>query len=165
MKTFRLQGLHLLLKEEEELQQEQVKLQEGLVINREEGGWWLLEAVIDEPSIPTFQRLSEKKSEVVMDVLISHKQNDPATMVGRVRSIRELNERYAILIDSKMALKKEDIFNYIMESLIQDGYTGDELLTEFKNRKQDRASWSAQLARSLYKQYEEQGQSPLDDAK
>ena len=165
MKTFRLRGLHLLLQEDkEELEEEQVELQEGLVINREEGGWWLVEAVVAESGIAIFQHLSAEEREVVMEVLISHTQNDPATMVGRVRSIRPLADRYSILIDGKMALKKEEVFNYIMETLIEDGYSGEELLTEFKKRKQDRGSWSRHLARSLYKQYRTQGYSPLNHA-
>ncbi|QDI91258.1 hypothetical protein EPH95_08735 [Salicibibacter halophilus] len=165
MKTFRLRGLHLLLKEyEKELKEEQVELQEGLVINREEDGWWLIEAVVQESGVATFQQLSEEEREVVMEVLISHTQNDPATMVGRVRSIRPLADRYSILIDGKMAVKKEEVFNYILETLIEDGYAGEALLAEFKKRKQDRGSWSRHLARSLYKQYRTQGYSPLDHA-
>ncbi|WP_160112468.1 YwpF family protein [Salicibibacter kimchii] len=165
MKTFRLRGLHLLLQEDKkELTEEQVKIQEGLVINREEDGWWLVEAVVAESGVATFQQLLNEACKVVMEVLISHTQNDPATMVGRVRSIRSLTDRYSILIDGKMAVKKEEVFNYILETLIEDGYSGDELLTEFKKRKQDRGSWSRHLARSLYKQYRTQGYSPLDHA-
>ncbi|QQK77438.1 hypothetical protein HUG15_18880 [Salicibibacter cibarius] len=165
MKTFRLRGLHLLLeKDNEKPEEEQVELQEGLVINREEDGWWLVEAVVAESGIATFQQLSEEGREVVMEILISHTQNDPATIVGRVRSIRPLTDRYSILIDGKMAVKKEEVFNYILETLIEDGYSGEELLTEFKKRKQDRGSWSRHLAGSLYKQYRTQGYSPLSHA-
>ncbi|MBB6448056.1 hypothetical protein HNR44_000005 [Geomicrobium halophilum] len=165
MKTFRLRGLRLLLEENEELEQEQVELQEGLVINREEEGWWLIEVVVDEPASRTFHQLLADQTEVMMEVLISHERNDPATMIGRVRFVRELSDRYSILIDGKMAMRKEDVFNYIIETLIADGYSGEELLEEFKNRKEDRASWSSLMARSLYNKYRQEGVSPLNDAR
>ncbi|MFB4159948.1 YwpF family protein [Geomicrobium sp. JSM 1781026] len=162
MKTFRLKGLRLLLEKDTEPGQEKIELHEGLVINREEGGWWLLEVVVDADAKKVFDQLKEQETDVMMEVIISHENNDPATMVGRIRSGRELESTYSYLIDSKMAMKKEDVFNYILDSLIADGYTGDQLIEEFKNRKADNANWSQQMARSLYEQYREKG-SPLSE--
>nr|WP_239575267.1 YwpF-like family protein [Geomicrobium sediminis] len=160
VKTFRLKGLRLLLEKDVEPEEERINMREGLVINREEEGWWLVEAVVDETAKTLFEDLLNNETDVMMEVIISHENNDPATMVGRVRSTRPLENGFAILIDSKMAMKKEDVFNYILDSLIADGYTGDQLIEEFRNRKADNASWSQQMARSLYEQYREKG-SPL----
>ncbi|WP_018921805.1 YwpF family protein [Salsuginibacillus kocurii] len=151
MKTFRLKGLELVFLKDESPVHESISYKEGLVINREEGtGWWLVDAVISPKYRERFNTLLESQEPFVMEVTITDENNDPATMIGHVREIHELSEELGVLFDAKMAIQQEDVFNFILETLIADGYSGDALLEEFKNRKENQGSWSEQVAKKLY---------------
>ncbi|PSL44490.1 YwpF-like protein [Salsuginibacillus halophilus] len=156
MKTFRLKGLQLVFPGEESPEQQPVPFQDGLVINREEGDqMWLVDARLPEAGDDVqamFDEMQETGERFVMDVTITDESNDPATMVGSVRETLPLSEGFSVLFDAYMALQQEEVFNYILESLVEDGYSGKELIEEFKNRKADQGAWSEQVAKTLYEE-------------
>ncbi|MFD2705373.1 YwpF family protein [Salibacterium lacus] len=153
MKTFRLVSLSLLLEGEKDVVSYRVPLQEGLIINREERDKsWLIEAVLPQSEEETFRPKMEAKMQMVLEVVITDTHNDPALMTGRVRSIVALESRISVLFDAVMAAGKDDVSNLILEGLIEEGYSGHDMLSEFYERKQDQGKWSKQAAGRIYEQ-------------
>ncbi|SFM08672.1 YwpF family protein [Salibacterium qingdaonense] len=153
MKTFRLVSLFLLLKEEKDVYSYRVPLQEGLIINREERNKsWLIEAVLPQSEEETFRPKMEAERQMVLEVVITDTHNDPALMTGRVRSIVPLESRISVIFDAVMASGKDDVSNMILEGLIEEGYSGHDMLSEFYQRKQDQGKWSKQAAARIYEQ-------------
>ncbi|WP_100399949.1 YwpF family protein [Bacillus sp. FJAT-44742] len=153
MKTFRLVAMQLVLSEEDKIIQEALPLQDGLIINREEkNSLWLIEAVIPKEKQELFEKWKETQEKFVVEVTITDERNDPATMTAQVRDVITLSNSISVLFDGKMAVQKDDVFNVILEGLIEDGFSGENLLEEFKNRKEDQGSWSHRVAENLYKE-------------
>ncbi|SDH71422.1 YwpF family protein [Alteribacillus bidgolensis] len=150
MKTFQLVSLQVLLFENEKVVHRPVPVQEGLIINREESqSTWLIEAVIPTDQKKFLEQIRNKT--LVFEVVITESNNDPALMTGEIRDFIELSDTYSLMIDAKMAAGKDDVSNLILDGLIQDDYSGDELLNEFIYRKGDQVAWSKKLAENIYK--------------
>ncbi|SFP53057.1 YwpF family protein [Salibacterium halotolerans] len=155
MKTFRLVSLFLLPAEKKGIASYRVPLQEGLIINREERDKsWLIEAVLPQSEEETFRRKMETQEQMVLEVIITDTHNDPALMTGLVRRIVPLEQRISVMFDAVMAAGKDDVSNLILEQLIEEGYSGHDMLSEFYERKQDQGKWSKEAAARIYKQLE-----------
>ncbi|MDQ0298475.1 hypothetical protein J2S78_000883 [Salibacterium salarium] len=153
MKTFRLVTVQLLLMQDEQIITHDVPLEQGLIINREENDKsWLIEAVVPKNQETFFQDKQQREQMLVLEVIITDRHNDPALMTGTIRNVVMLNESVSVMIDAKMAANKDDISNLILEGLIEDGYTGDALLKEFSERKEDQVRWSKKLAERIYQE-------------
>ncbi|RSL31962.1 hypothetical protein D7Z54_18465 [Salibacterium salarium] len=151
MKTFRLVSIQLLLMQQDKINTRIVPLKEGLIINREETDKsWLIEAVVPTDDKEFFQEKQDRKETVVLEVIITDRNNEPAMMTGTVRDTIMLEDSISVMIDAKMAASKDDVSNLILEGVIEDGYTGDALLKEFSDRKEDHVRWSKKLAERIY---------------
>ncbi|WP_240374531.1 YwpF-like family protein [Bacillus piscicola] len=155
MKTFRLVSLHLLLNAEGKITQKIIPLQQGLIINREEkDGTWLIEAVVSNEHKEFFDKRKETEETMVLEVLITDEKNEPALFVGQVKDTVELSEHISVMISATITTGKDDVSSLILEDLINDGFSGKELLQEFANRKEDQAQWSKKLAENIYNNLE-----------
>ncbi|MFB5663834.1 YwpF family protein [Alteribacillus sp. HJP-4] len=153
MKTFRLRSLQFFIEEEKSIELKDVPVIEGLIINREEDdGSWLLEAVIKTEHLAAFSAWKQAETLLIFEVVITHPENEPAMMKGTIRDILELNSNLSVMIDAKMAAGKDDISTMLLENLIKEGRSGEELLKEFSKRKTDQRGWSKKIAENLYKQ-------------
>ncbi|MFB4163110.1 YwpF family protein [Alteribacillus sp. JSM 102045] len=151
MKTFRLISLQIILMEKNKVIHRSVPLQDGLIINREESNSsWLIEAVIPAEEKDFLKEIKNQK--LVFEVIITERSNEPALMTGNIRQLTDLSENYSLMIDAKMAAGKDDVSNLILEGIVQDGYSGEELLNEFMYRKNDQMEWSKKLAEKIYKE-------------
>lgn len=155
MKTFRLVSLHLLLLENGQVINTPVPLKDGLIINREESdGSWLVEAVVSSQKKSFFQQMLDYDELCVLKVVITDKNNDPAIMSAKVRTITELSKEISVLFDASMMLGKEEVSSLILEELIADGLTGEELIKEFTHRKEDQVEWPIKIAEKIYRENE-----------
>ncbi|SDH63854.1 YwpF-like protein [Alteribacillus persepolensis] len=150
MKTFRLISLKVIVLENQTFVHHDIPISDGLIINREEAGSsWLIEAMVPSSEKAFISSLYDQQ--LVFEAMITERSNEPALMSGQVRDVISLSKGYSILIDAKMAAGKDEVSTLILESLIEDGFSGEALLQEFTSRKGDQAEWAKKMAEKMYK--------------
>ncbi|WP_243387049.1 YwpF-like family protein [Bacillus kexueae] len=136
MKTFKLVGLKVERKEQEG-RIEDIPIIDGLVINKEDGeNSWLIEALISKRYRYYFERNAQNQSELRLFVTITKKNNTPAQIVAKVKSITPLEERISLLLEGRMYnLRSAKIdAEKILNDLISKGLSGQDLLVSFKKK-------------------------------
>ncbi len=130
MKTFKLISLHVtgdhgLI---------EIKLEDGLIINKEdENRTWLLEALVPSSYEAYFQSLLEEKKELILQIVISRKANDPAYYHSKLFHIKKLNgDSLSLLFKGHLNRSRSNYAELVLANLIEKGFTGKELLKQFK---------------------------------
>ncbi|ARW08579.1 MULTISPECIES: YwpF-like family protein [Bacillus] len=135
MKTFKLVDLNVERVDKEEKSIEQFPLIDGLIINKEDGeNHWLIEALVPKEHLSFFDQLQKKQDEVKVFVTITKKSNRPAQLTAAVKNIAELEESISVLIYGQMVTRKQQGTATILESLVEEGYTGANLIEAFKQK-------------------------------
>src|SRR5690625_5833489 len=102
MKTFKLKELVIVGNEEDDARSKEIPLFDGLVINREDSLGWLIEAYIDKTYTDFLQSL-QSREEIMLQVKITRKDNDPAFFITKVLAINDINEkRINVLFQGKV---------------------------------------------------------------
>lgn len=136
MKTFKLISLQVV--KDQGLMD--ITLDDGLIINKEdEHNTWLIEAYIPNGFYGFFQEAQTKKTELVVQVVITKKDNKPAPLHVKTRSVRKLHGHISVLLEGTIKSKKNNYEELLLNDLIQKGFTGADLLTEFRLKMQNKA--------------------------
>ncbi|WP_053219845.1 YwpF-like family protein [Virgibacillus senegalensis] len=134
MKTFKLISLDVLEDQQEEIRPRNIPLLDGLIINREDDqNHWLLEAYLDKSYEVYFQTLKEE-NEVMIQGKITKESNQPATFMASVIDINKIGEHINVLFLGTLVDRKKGEIERTLKVLIEEGYQGDELLEQFKDR-------------------------------
>lgn len=140
MKTFKLVSLQLV--EEDGLVD--IELDDGLIINKEdEKSNWLLEAYIDKAYLDFFKKRADKGDELIIQVVITKRENDPAAFQTKITSINELEDHISILFEGSLKRTKNDYAELLLQDLLGKGFRGDNLLDEFKLKMQSKPRLAA----------------------
>ncbi|TXC85940.1 hypothetical protein FS935_19120 [Metabacillus litoralis] len=136
MKTFKL--VNLMMGQEgvskDEVSPKEIPLEDGLVLNREDGeNSWLIEALVPKKFDSYFQKLLEAETKEKVYVTISKKTNTPAQILARVKTIVPLDDHISVLLDGRL-LTSKPIHDpeELLQSLMDQGLTGEALMKEFK---------------------------------
>jgi hypothetical protein len=133
MKTFKLVSLQLV--EEDGLVD--IELDDGLIINKEdEKSNWLLEAYIDKSYLDYFKKRADNNDELIIQVVITKRENDPAAFQTKITSINELENHISILFEGSLKRTKNDYAELLLQDLLGKGFKGNNLLDEFKTKMQ-----------------------------
>ncbi|ESU30085.1 hypothetical protein G3A_23880 [Bacillus sp. 17376] len=131
MKTFKL--ISMQLADDDALVD--IEMEDGLIINKEdEKGTWLVEVFADHKYIPFFQDACDTDKEIIVHVVITKRENDPAAFLTKVCCVKKLKTHASILLTGKLTKPKSDYPEKLLEYLLDKGYKGEELLTEFKKK-------------------------------
>ncbi|MEL3970705.1 YwpF-like family protein [Rossellomorea oryzaecorticis] len=131
MKTFKVISLQVV--DNDELQD--FEIEDGLIINKEdEKSTWLVETYMPQDHIEFFQNAQQKKSDLEIQVVISHKANDPAAFMTSIRCIKKMDGRMSILFEGKLKKQRNEYAELLLDDLLQRGYSGDELMKEFREK-------------------------------
>lgn len=129
MKTFKLISLHL-VKEDELVE---VPLEDGLIINREDDSHaWLIEAFTDKGFSDLFHAAVDEKSDLLVQVVITHKDNPPAPFKVKARSVQAFEKNISVLLEGTLIRTRNNFSEELLSDLVQKGLSGEELVTEFK---------------------------------
>lgn len=132
MKTFKLKELVIVGNEEDEARSKEIPLFDGLVINREDSLGWLIEAYIDKTYTDFLQSL-QSREEIMLQVKITRKDNDPAFFITKVLAINDINEkRINVLFQGKVIDHRKSRIEEMLRMIIEEGYQGESLLKKFK---------------------------------
>ncbi|MBU8905296.1 YwpF-like family protein [Desertibacillus haloalkaliphilus] len=162
MKTFKLYSLQMLLDEGEGVYLKNIPLDDGLIVNKEvDGQSWLIDAVVSTKYKDLFERLSEKQEQILIEVVITNESNFPATMTATIRQMTTLSKQISVLFTGSLAVRKDQIVNTILKQIVREGYSGEELLTEFTKRTSVEGVTTV-LKERLYKQLQQTGSLDID---
>lgn len=133
MKTFKLVSLDVV----EDDQAVTVPLADGLIINKEDDhGTWLIEAyTTDLPLFDYFHKILEAQRQLIVEVTITKKENDPTFFQTYVSHLQKLDDHISILLEGFMRRTNKGFSESLLENLLKQGLTGDALLQEFKARR------------------------------
>ena len=110
-----------------------IDMEDGLIINKEDDkGTWLVEVFTDHKYIPYFEDACANDKEIIVQVIITKRENDPAAFSTKVCCVKKLKKHASILLTGKLTKPKSDYPEKLLEHLIDKGFTGDQLLAEFK---------------------------------
>lgn len=131
MKTFKLVALSIVHGENVE----KLDLKDGLIINREYGKEnWLIEALLPKENPEKYQSILENKETVHVQATISKPTNDPASFEVVIRNVAVMDERMSILFEGELFRRNNNYPEKLLESLVESGYNGDDLLQAFKEK-------------------------------
>ncbi|KAB2332537.1 YwpF-like family protein [Bacillus mesophilum] len=138
MKTFKLVSMQVV--EEDKLTD--IELDDGLIINKEdENSTWLLETYINSQYKSYFQQKSDQ--ELVVQVVISKKENDPAAFLTTILSMNEFDDHISILFKGQLKRTRSDFAETLLQDLLTQGLTGEDLMNEFKLKMRSRPKLAA----------------------
>ncbi|MFS0560865.1 YwpF family protein [Terribacillus sp. 179-K 1B1 HS] len=129
MKTFKLVELTLYPTDQGSVEGKEMKLAEGLIINKEEDNEWVLEAVLGKTDLDYVQTLSESRKVQLAEVRITKPENRPALFVIQVQEVNDLEEEGNVIM--KGSLAREDRMDLLtsISKLRKDGLGEDEILS------------------------------------
>ncbi|MFE8701803.1 YwpF-like family protein [Cytobacillus sp. FJAT-54145] len=131
MKTFKLISMQVFKGDDVT----DIELSDGLIINKEdEHNTWLMEVYLTNSYFDFFQNALEKNIELTVQVVISKKENDPATFQTKVKSVKKINSHISILLEGTLKKAKSDYAELLLNELLKSGLVGEELLSEFKSK-------------------------------
>ncbi|MBR3120036.1 YwpF-like family protein [Oceanobacillus profundus] len=133
MKTFKLKRLEVVDHDDEEIEQTNIKLLDGLIINREDDkGQWLIEAYTDTSYLNYFNKLHGEQGEIMVQATITKESNEPATFITTILGINEIGDKINVLFIGTIIDRRKHIIEDLLTDLIEQGYQGRELLVKFK---------------------------------
>ncbi|RTR32957.1 hypothetical protein EKG37_07800 [Robertmurraya yapensis] len=131
MKTFKLISLQI-VKQDEWLD---IPLEDGLIINKEdENNTWLMECYTDKSFYDLFYECIDQEKELLVQVVITKKENDPAPFKVKARSLQTFENHISVLLEGTLKRAKNHYAELLLGDLLEKGLTGDELLDEFKSK-------------------------------
>ncbi|WP_079480488.1 YwpF-like family protein [Halobacillus salinus] len=135
MKTFKLVSLDIVEEKNDDITQRRIKLQDGLIINREDDhGRWTIEAYVDDSYKDFFQSMVEGEEELIIQVKITKQSNQPATFFVKVIDTNTIGDSMNVIFIGTMIDRQLEQVEGVLKSLMDEGFQGEELLEEFKRR-------------------------------
>lgn len=131
MKTFKLFSLNI-VKEDKLVD---IPLEDGLIINKEdEHNTWLIEVYTDKSFYNLFQAAIDQNNDLLVQVVITKKENDPAPFKVKAKSMHAFDKNISVLLEGSLRRSRNNYSELLLDELLQKGLSGDELLTEFKTK-------------------------------
>lgn len=132
LKTFKLRDLEVLENIEDHVEQKQIELIDGLVINREDEEGWLLEAFISKEYEPYFTAIQDVE-EIMLQVKITREENDPAFFITKIVAINKItDDKINVLFQGKIVDHSKRRIEKMLRMIVEEGYQGESLLKKFK---------------------------------
>lgn len=106
---------------------------DGIIINKEtKEDPWLIEVQTSED----FSTLLEHQvgSEVKVLVTITRPNNQPAQFIGKFLEVNKLEGSISLLFLGNLIVQDPNYAEDLLENLMEEGFTEEELLNEFKAR-------------------------------
>jgi hypothetical protein len=138
MKTFKLISLDIVEEKHEDITQRRIKLEDGLIINREDDrGRWVIEAYVDESYRDFFETMKEKEEEIIIQVKITKQSNRPATFLVKPIDVNMIGDRMNVIFMGTIIDRHQEQVEWVLKQLMDEVYQGEDLLEEFKKRGQE----------------------------
>ncbi|HSU79389.1 MAG TPA: YwpF family protein [Candidatus Angelobacter sp.] len=133
MKTFKLVSLAVM----EDEKSIDVPLDHGLIINKEdEHSTWLLEAYTRDLALyDYFKKINDEDRDIIVQVVITKSDNDPVFLQTKISCLQLFEEHISVLLQGQLRRTTKNHSQMLLQSLLQQGFAGDALLSEFIKKK------------------------------
>lgn len=133
MKTFKLVSFAVM----EDDKSIDVPLDHGLIINKEdEHSTWLLEAYTRDLALyDYFKKINDENRDIIVQVVITKSDNDPVYLQTKISCLQHFKEHISVLLEGQLRRTTKNHSQMLLESLLQQGFAGDALLSEFIKKK------------------------------
>lgn len=133
MKTFKLVSLAVM----EDEKSIDVLLDHGLIINKEdEHSTWLLEAYTRDLALyDYFKKINDEDRDIIVQVVITKPENDPVFLQTKISCLQLFEEHISVLLQGQLRRTTKNHSQMLLTSLLQQGFAGDALLSEFIKKK------------------------------
>lgn len=137
MKSFKLISVQLI---SEDKQLVNVELTDGLIINKEDdNNTWIVESFLTEARYNQIKdALPEINGEIMIQAVITKKENDPALMKTILRTIKPINGHVSLLFEGHLQKSRSKYAELLLKDLIEQGIVGEELIEHFKEKLRSR---------------------------
>ncbi|MFJ6414097.1 MULTISPECIES: YwpF family protein [Terribacillus] len=129
MKTFKLVELTLYPTDQVSLNEKEMKLSEGLIINKEEDNEWVLEAVLGKADLESVQEISEDRKVLLAQVRITKPENRPAMFLVQVQEVNDLGDEGNVIMKGTLAREEKSELFASIKRMRQEGMEEEEILT------------------------------------
>ena len=135
LKTFKLISVQVLLEDKIT----PINLVDGLIINKEdENNKWLLEIYTTHEYIELFSTRKQQKEKLLVQAVITKKENDPAPFEVEILSIQVFNRTASILLEGHLKRDRMDYAELLLDYLLKEGLSGEPLSAKFKELMQSK---------------------------
>lgn len=133
MKSFTLISLQIMT---DDKQLVDVELVDGLIINKENSSkTWIVEALVDADHYNALKSyLPNENKEVRIQAVITKQENDPAVFITTLKTRKLVDGHISLLFVGTLQNTRTHYAELLLEDLIHKGFTGDQLLKEFKEK-------------------------------
>ncbi|MBF7016583.1 YwpF-like family protein [Staphylococcus durrellii] len=115
------------------------ELEDGVIINKENSGTgWLLELVIPDYHYDTMKSYMDNETLLDIRVVITRPSNDPALFDATIKHITKLNGSISVVLECHIYTLRQVYAESLLEQLVDEGLTGDELKTSFNRLMQSK---------------------------
>ncbi|NWK83346.1 YwpF-like family protein [Staphylococcus sp. GSSP0090] len=115
------------------------ELEDGVIINKENRGTgWLLEIVISDYHYDTMKQYMDDETLLDIRVVITRPANDPALFDATIKNIKKLENTISIVFECHIYTLRQVYAESLLEQLIDEGLTGDELKKSFNRMMQSK---------------------------
>ena len=137
MKTFKMMSIDLI--RDQEICP--ISIEDGIVINQENSSRsWILELFIDKKYEELFNNFQATNEIIHAKVVISYPENEPAHFDVLTYSVKEIGEHISVLLKGTLKRVRKKYAESLLAELIEDGLSGEELLSKFEHDMKTRPS-------------------------
>lgn len=133
MKSFKLISLQIIT---ENRQLVDVELVDGLIINKEnDSNMWIVEALVEENHYNELKsNLPKENGDVRIQAVITKQENDPAVFNTILKTKKLVDGHVNLLFVGTIQNTRNKYAELLLEDLVKKGFTGDQLIKEFKEK-------------------------------
>jgi len=134
MKTFKLKALKIIENQADVLNETDIGLIDGLIINKEdEKQTWVVEGYIDKSYWPYFTDLQQRRKQILIQAKITSETNEPAVLITSIIDLNELGREMNVVFMGNIVDHRKHQVEKQLKELIDQGFHGEELLEKFKS--------------------------------
>ncbi|WP_252501959.1 YwpF-like family protein [Sporosarcina sp. Marseille-Q4943] len=135
MKTFKMISVGILV--DDKIQD--FPLVDGIIINQENSHrMWILELFIDKEHLQLFEGWKESGELLEARVVISYPENEPAGFRVAVDTVQQIGDNISVLLKGRLKRARTQYAEHLLEELITEGLSGEELLRRFESDMRER---------------------------
>lgn len=135
MKTFK--AVRFQIVDDEQITE--YELLDGIIINKENSGTgWLLEILISDIHYEQMKEYHDNQILLDTRVVITRPSNDPALFDATIKYIEQLEYKISVVFECHIYTLRQVYAERLLEQLIDEGLSGDELKTSFNRLMQSK---------------------------
>ncbi len=135
MKTFKAVRFQIV----DDKQITEYELLDGIIINKENSGTgWLLEILISDIHYEQMKEYHDNQTLLDTRVVITRPSNDPALFDATIKYIEQLEDKISVVFECHIYTLRQVYAERLLEQLIDEGLSGDELKTSFNRLMQSK---------------------------